>query len=326
MQKTKSIDGKNEQMYYIPINIVKKLAEEEGFCDCGAAKCEKLNLSSFKDWLAKGYNASMSYLENYFDKRENPKLLVENTKTIFCFLMSYNDISNENTSDSSVANNKLKIASYAQRRDYHCVIKQKLNNIIARLQTQFPNLQAKAFVDTAPIRERDWAIKCGLGWKGKNSLLVTKKFGNKVFIGEILCDYESDYGTETKNLCGKCEKCLTSCPNNAILMDGTIDANLCISYQTIENKGDIPQNINLQNYIYGCDICLETCIWNIKAKKVPMQDIDVKELVCSLLDKIEKNEDCKEEFQKLKKLSPMDRIKYQKLLSNIEHNKKFEKN
>ncbi len=313
-------------MHYIPINIIKKLAKEEGFCDCGAAKCEKLDLSSFKDWLAKGYNASMSYLENYFDKRENPELLFENTKTIFCFLMSYNDISNENINDSNVANNKLKIASYAQRRDYHYVIKQKLNNIIVKLQMQFPNLQAKAFVDTAPIRERDWAIKCGLGWKGKNSLLVTKEFGNKVFIGEILCDYESDYSTETKNLCGKCEKCLTSCPNNAILTDGTIDANLCISYQTIENKGDIPLNIDLQNYIYGCDICLEACIWNTKAEKVPIQDIDVKELVCSMLGKIENNEDFKVEFQKLKKLSPMDRIKYQKLRSNIEHNKKFEKN
>ncbi|MBR1774341.1 MAG: tRNA epoxyqueuosine(34) reductase QueG [Bacteroidales bacterium] len=295
---------------FIPINIVKDLAIKEGFCDCGAAKCEKLDLTSFKEWLAKGYHASMSYLENYFDKRENPALLFENTKTVFCFLMSYND-------ESADKNYKFKIASYAQRKDYHYVIKQKLNNIIAQLQIQYSNLQAKAFVDSAPVKEREWAVKCGLGWKGKNSLLVTKEFGNKVFIGEILANCISDYAKEIPSSCGNCNKCLTSCPNNAILPDGNVNANLCISYQTIENKEEIPENINLRKYIYGCDICLNACIWNNKAKKTESQDCEVKNLICCMLDKIEKEEDFKSEFQKLRKLSPMDRIKYQKLLSNI---------
>lgn len=300
---------------YIPLNIIKDLAYKEGFCDCGAAKCEKLDLSSFKDWLAKGYHASMSYLENYFDKRENPALLVENTQSVFCFLMSYND----GTADTDKT---FKIASYAQRKDYHYTVKQKLNNIITQLQEQFPNLQARAFVDSAPVKERDWAVKCGLGWKGKNSLLVTKKFGNKVFIGEILANCTSDYSHEISNACGSCNKCLTSCPNGAIMENGNINANLCISYQTIENKQEIPENINLRNYIYGCDICLNACIWNNKAKKNEPQDSEVRSLVCSMLDKIERNEDFKSDFQKLRKLSPMNRIKYQKLLANVSLAKK----
>ena len=300
---------------YIPILTVKDLALKEGFCGCGATKAGKMDISSFKDWLAKGYNASMSYLENYLDKRENPALLLEGSRSIFSFIMSYND-------DSETSMHKFKIASYACRKDYHYTIKQKLNNIIIKLKDQYPDLQTKIFVDSAPVQERNWAIRCGLGWKGKNSLLVTKEFGNKVFIGEILANCTSDYAEETANACGNCNRCLTSCPNNAILSDGNINANLCISYQTIENKEEIPENINLRNYIYGCDICLNACIWNNRAKKTEVQDKEVKNLVCSMLDKIEKGEDFKSEFQKLRKLSPMDRIKYQKLLSNVELAKK----
>ncbi|MGP1514792.1 MAG: tRNA epoxyqueuosine(34) reductase QueG [Bacteroidales bacterium] len=302
-------------MNYIPIDLVKDLAKKEGFCDCGAAKCERMDLTLFKDWIARGYHGSMSYLERNFDKRENPELLFENTKTIFCFLMSYND---------EIVDKKynFKIASYAQRRDYHYTIKQKLNNIIIQLKLQFPGLQAKAFVDTAPIKEREWAIKSGLGWKGKNSLLVTKEFGNKIFISEILCNYISDYSKEIANYCGNCNRCIDSCPNRAILTNGNVNANLCISYQTIENKGSIPEKIDLKNYVYGCDICVNACIWNRKAKKEEIQDLDVKNVIRNVLSKIETEEDFKKDFQKLRKMSPMDRIKYSKFVSNVEIVKK----
>ncbi len=306
-------------MNYISFDIVRKLAEKEGFASCGATKSQQLDPTVFKHWLDKGYNASMSYLENNFDKRQMPELLFKDTKTIFCFLWSYND---ENITEG----HPFKIASYAQRKDYHYVIKQKLNNIISILQTQFNDFSARAFVDSAPIKEIEWAIRCGLGWRGKNSLLVNKQFGNKVFIGEILCNYTSDYYKEDnknkKDYCGSCNKCLNSCPNKAILPNRNIDANLCISYQTIENKESIPENINLNNYIYGCDICLNACIWNKKAKRIDRQDMEVKDLINSILSKIERNEDFKEQWQKLKKLSPMGRVKYQKFLSNIELVKK----
>jgi epoxyqueuosine reductase len=224
--------------------------------------------------------------------------------------MSYND-------EDVCKNYAYKIASYAQRKDYHYVIKQKLNSIISELQMQFAGLQAKAFVDTAPVGERNWAVKCGLGWMGKNSLLVTKQFGNKVFIGEIFASCTSDYGEEMKNQCGYCQKCIDACPNHAIMYNKTINSNLCISYQTIENKGDISEKIKTCGYIYGCDICLNACIWNKKANKIEIQDKEIKTLVCSMLKKIENGNITKEDFQKLRKISPMDRIKYEKLLSNI---------
>lgn len=298
----------------IPIEEVRKLALEEGFCDVGAAKCEKIDISSYKAWIAKGYNATMDYLQRNIDKREQPSFLVENTKTIFCFLMSYND-------EDVCKNSRYKIATYAQRRDYHRTIKQKLNNIILKLQSQYPNLQAKAFTDTAPIGEKMWASKCGLGWKGRNSMLVTKEFGNKIFIGEILANCESDYAKEINNHCGSCHRCIDACPNHAMMENGLINANLCTAYQTIENKGDIPNNIRTNGYIYGCDICLNACIWNNKAIRIETQDIDIKNLVCSMLDEINRDEISKTTFNRLRRKTPMERIKFDKFLSNIQHTK-----
>lgn len=294
---------------YLPLSQIKLLAKQEGFCDCGAAKVEKIDISSFKCWLAKGYNANMQYMKNYIDKREDISLLLQDSKTIFCFLMSYND-------EDITKNSVFHIASYAQRKDYHYTIKEKLRQIILILQKQYPNLQAIAYVDTAPIMEREWAVKCGLGWIGKNSILTTKQFGNKVFIGEIICNYYSDYAQKMKNSCGLCHRCIDICPNNAIKDDKTIDCNLCISYQTIENKDNASDNIDLKNYIYGCDLCLNACIWNNKAKKKDNEDNDVKNLVCNMLCKLKENTITKEDFQLLRKQSPMNRIKYEKILSN----------
>lgn len=309
-------------MSYLALDIIKDLAKKEGFVDCGATKSEELDLTAFKDWLSKGYNASMSYLENNLDKRQMPELLFKDTKTILCFLFSYND-------QDILQDSPFKIAQYAQRKDYHYVIKQKLNNIITTLQTQFKDFSARAFVDSAPIKEVEWAVRCGLGWRGKNSLLVTKQFGNKVFIGEILCNYTTDYYQENtltkQDYCGLCTACLNSCPNHAILPNRAIDANRCISYQTIENKETIPETIDLNNYIYGCDICLNACIWNRKAKTIDQQDKSVKDLIRTILTKIQRSEDFEDQWRQLKKLSPMGRVKYQKFLSNIELAKKQNK-
>lgn len=295
---------------YLPLPIIKSLSDKEGFCDCGAADVKKIDISLLKYWLANNYHANMKYMENHIDKREDISLLVPNAKTIFCFLMSYND-------EDISKNYKFKIASYAQRRDYHYVIKEKLNKIIKVLQTQYSCLQAVAFVDTAPIMEKEWAVRCGLGWIGKNSLLTTKHFGNKIFIGEIICNYSSDYTKEIKNYCGSCHICVDSCPNKAIKNNKTINSNLCISYQTIENKEDVNTDIDLNNYIYGCDICLNACIWNNKAIKINNQDDDVKRLVCSVLNGADNNTFDENILRRLRKISPMNRIKISKLISNI---------
>lgn len=297
---------------FINFDKIRELAFEQGFCDVGATELDKVEGDFFEQWLAKGYNASMQYMENYLDLRKDPRLLSPNSCTMFCFLMSYNDERVDN-------NSQYKIASYAQRKDYHYTIKEKLRNIISKIEENIPSLQAIAFVDSAPILERYWAEKCGLGWKGKNSLLVTKEFGSKVFIGEILCNISTNYPKRTiNNHCGTCTRCIDSCPNHAIKENKEIDCNLCISYQTIENKEPIPNSFNTNNYIYGCDLCLEACPWNKKAKKIPNQDTEVKELVCTTLEKIEQNKFEKGDFNKLKKQSPINRIKYEKLLSNIQ--------
>ena len=305
-----------ENYKYIKLEEIVALSQKQGFCAVGATKIEKVENDFLDSWLDKGYNASMKYMENYIELRKNPSLLVPYAKTILCFLMSYNDerVDNEHI---------FKIASYAQRKDYHFVMKEKLRNIISSLQEKYTDLQAIAFVDSAPVLERYWAEKCGLGWKGKNSLLVNKEYGSKVFIGEIFCNITTDYFEEQIiNRCGTCTRCIDICPNGAITKTGEIDSKRCISYQTIENKQEIPYTFDTKNYIYGCDLCIEVCPWNKKAKKVDNQDIETKELMNDVLNKISENELDRTDFNKLKKVTPLSRIKYDKLISNVENVKK----
>ncbi|MBQ9311592.1 MAG: tRNA epoxyqueuosine(34) reductase QueG [Bacteroidales bacterium] len=305
-----------ENSKYIKLEEIVALSQKQGFCVVGATKIEKVENDFLDSWLDKGYNASMKYMENYIELRKNPSLLVPYAKTILCFLMSYNDerVDNEHI---------FKIASYAQRKDYHFVMKEKLRNIISSLQEKYTDLQAIAFVDSAPVLERYWAEKCGLGWKGKNSLLVNKEYGSKVFIGEIFCNITTDYFEEQIiNRCGTCTRCIDICPNGAITKTGEIDSKRCISYQTIENKQEIPYTFDTKNYIYGCDLCIEVCPWNKKAKKVDNQDIETKELMNDVLNKISENELDRTDFNKLKKVTPLSRIKYDKLISNVENVKK----
>lgn len=301
-------------MCYIPFSLIQQLGKEEGFCQMGAVALSEIKENFFDTWLQKGMHASMSYMESYKDKRQNPAMLVEKAKTMICFLYSYND-------DRADANSPLKIAHYAQRKDYHYVIKEKLCNIIAKLQLQHKDFLARAFVDTAPIMERYWAKKCGLGWIGKSSLFINQQYGSKIFLGEIICNYITDYNTrEAKNMCANCSLCLNFCPNKAIGENKFFDAMKCISYQTIENKDKIPNDFKTMGYIYGCDICLEICPWNKKALKVPNQDIETKQLIKTILDKISQSTLEKKDFKNLSKLSPINRIKYEKFLDNISHN------
>ncbi|MEE1118457.1 MAG: tRNA epoxyqueuosine(34) reductase QueG, partial [Bacteroidales bacterium] len=259
-------------MRFLPLEIVKEKAISLGFNDCGAAKVEQLPTSKFDEWIKKGYNANMNYLNNYHSQRFNPCELLEGAKTVFSFIISYN-------TENQIEQYTHKIASYAQGFDYHKVIKNKLYILLEELKALYPDFQAKICVDTAPVMEKHWAVKAGLGWIGKNTCFISEKWGSKVFLAEIICNYESDYTQEVRNQCGNCRKCIESCPNQALNDQETgLDSNKCISYQTIENKDSIPCEIKLNNYIYGCDICLNACIRNNKAIKVnnefsPTQEI-----------------------------------------------------
>ncbi len=298
-------------MAYLPKKEIEELACLEGFCGTGAVEIKEVESDFLSQWLGKHFHASMSYMENYQEIRKNPALLTEDAQTVVSFLYSYND-------ERADKDSSFKIAHYAQRKDYHYVLKQKLNAIILKLQTKYPDFKARAFVDSAPVLERYWAEKCGLGWIGRSSLLINKDYGSKVFIGEIVCNYETDYNhKEAENLCRQCTLCLKSCPNNAITQEDVFNSRKCISYQTIENKENIPEGFETKGYIYGCDICLEVCPWNKQAKKAEEQDQETKLLIKEVLNKIEQGVLEKKDFKQLAKLSPLNRIKYEKFLDNI---------
>lgn len=294
---------------HIPLDFVRSEALKLGFQDCGAAKADLCEHSRLKEWLSENYNADMAYMAENYEKRIDVRKLVEGAKTVFSFLISYNN-------SDTYANNG-RIASYAMGKDYHKVLKTKLYTLLETIRTQYPDFEARVFVDTAPILERQWAVEAGLGWIGKNSCLVSKRFGNKVFIAELVCNYTSDYSEKQSNACGNCNKCVESCPNDAIVADGVIDCRKCVSYQTIENKRSIPSNINLGGYVYGCDICLNACIWNNKAEQCNNEEFLPTEGMKNLLQKIETHTLEKSDFNKAKKTSPIERIKFEKLIDNL---------
>jgi epoxyqueuosine reductase len=302
---------------YIAFDTIKSLALKAGFQDCGAIEIKKFDISFFKNWIDRGYNADMQYLERYIDIRENPSLLLENSKSLISFIVSYNIELPDNKDD-----NMLKFASYSLFNDYHKAIKQALYELIHCIQDIYPNFKAIAFVDSAPILEKVIAKEAGLGWIGKNSLLINKTFGSKILIGEIITNFSTDYNKDIEiDLCKECNICINSCPNSAILNNKTIDSRLCNSYHTIENKHNIPPNINLNYYIFGCDICLKACPWN--KKEIEISKILTLNPNMQIFEQnINKKITDKTDFNKANKNSSLSRIKFSKLIDNINHNGK----
>jgi len=239
-------------------------AIEIGFDACGISASRELteHADNFNSWLANGYNAEMQYMANNVEKRLNPALLHEGTKSIITVLLNYYP-------SQLQSSNTYQVAKYAYGKDYHFVVKEKLNQLAEFINNNIEPINGRAFVDSAPVLDQLWAVESGLGWIGKNSLLINKKLGSFFFIGHLFVDIElENNNTLHKNYCGSCTKCIDSCPTKAIIANGIIDANKCISYQTIEKKGDISTEIknNINNRIFGCDICQDVCPWNKKIK------------------------------------------------------------
>ncbi|MDR1005352.1 MAG: DUF1730 domain-containing protein [Bacteroidales bacterium] len=296
---------------YIPFSYVQHLAFLEGFQDSGAAKAEKLPSDFFSSYLNHNYYASMSFLQRNIDIRLNPSLLLPSAKSVFVFLLSYNT--------DLKPDFPLKIASYALLNDYHKLIKSKLYTIASRICEKYPDFKFKICVDSVPIFEKIWANKALSGSIGKNSLFISKDFGSKVLLGEIICNFSTDYTQQDDiNLCNDCTLCIDSCPNNAILPDKTIDSSKCIAYHTKINKDSIPDNIDLWNYIFGCDICLDVCPHNYKTFVNTNADIQPQKAVLDLLNKVSENSMTDSDLRKAKKCSGLENIKFEKLLSNIQ--------
>lgn len=242
---------------------IKKHAAEIGFDLCGVAPCRHLadNERHFRDWLDRGYQSSLSYLERNLDKRFDPRQLVDGARTVVVCAVGYKN----RFSEGYPPQWRTKIASYACMTDYHTTIKGMLARLAAALRTEYPTLGGRAFVDTAPLLEKQWAVEAGLGWIGRQSLLITPRYGSFVLLGELLLTDEADtYDTPFEGTrCGRCRNCIESCPTGAIVAPRTIDTRRCISCHTIERESDY--TVDLDGWIFGCDRCQSCCPYNQKA-------------------------------------------------------------
>ncbi len=251
----------------VKLSIIAK-AQELGFDDVGFTPISELkeHRSKLQSWLDKGYHAGMSYMANHTDKRLNPALLVENARSVISLIHNYYPSEHQ-------ASGSPMIARYAYGQDYHDVLRSKMKLLCDFIKEQhFPVLEGRFFADSAPVMERVWAVKAGLGWIGRNGLLIHRRLGSFVFLSELITNLEVDDSPEFPNRCGNCTRCIDACPTGALLGGGVLDANRCISYLTIEHRGDIPDYFQgrFQNRIFGCDICQEVCPWNRKA--IPHQE------------------------------------------------------
>jgi epoxyqueuosine reductase len=294
--------------------FIKAKALEMGFSDCGIIEARNLLEEEihYQIWINKGYNAGMDFFKVNNDKRFNPKKLVENTKSIISVLYNYYP---KNIQSKS----RYKISKYALSDDYHKVIKLKLQELLNYINTELKPVSGSVFTDSAPVLEKAVARRAGLGWIGKNSLLLSKK-GTFFFIGEIFVDIELFYDKQMKyEYCGSCTKCKDACPTNAIYEDYKVDANRCIAYHTIENKGQIPEEFRekFNNWIYGCDICQDVCPWNSKIEP----NVEANQQILDLTDNDFENMDEKK-FDEIFAKSAIKRAKFQKFKQNIEFCKK----
>ncbi len=236
-------------------------AKELGFLDIRFAKAEFMEPEAkrLEQWLSEKRNGQMSYLENHFDKRLDPTLLVPGAKTVIS--LSFNYFNPESQKDESAP----KIAKYAYGKDYHKFIKKKLHRLLNYINEEVGEVSGRAFVDSAPVLERDWAKRAGLGWIGKHTLLLTKGVGSYFFLAELIIDLELEYDTPVSEHCGSCRKCIDACPTEAIDEQGLVmDGSKCISYLTIELKDAMPKEFDgkMDNWMFGCDVCQQVCPWN----------------------------------------------------------------
>lgn len=240
--------------------LIKAKAKKFGFQNCGISKAGFLEEDArpFENWLKNNYHGQMQYMENYFDKRLDPTLLVEGSKSVIS--LSYNYFPEEKISDFGT----FKISKYAYGQDYHEIIKAILEEMVAELKEEIGDFHCRVFTDSAPVLERSWARKSGIGWVGKNANLITKQSGSFYFLAEIICDLDLTEDKLTTDHCGTCRKCIDACPTEAIVSDKIIDGSKCISYATIELKNEIPESFKnkMEDWMFGCDICQDVCPWN----------------------------------------------------------------
>lgn len=294
--------------------LIKSEAKRLGFLSCGISKAEFLEKEAprLEKFLNKNMQGEMSYLENNFDKRLDPTLLVPDSKSVVSLLLNYYP-------EKKQGEGTYKISKYAYGNDYHFVIKDKLKHLMNFIQEEIGEVHGRVFVDSAPVLDKAWAAKSGLGWIGKHSNLITKDTGSFYFIAELIIDLELDYDHPTTDHCGTCTACIDACPTQAIVGPYVVDGSKCISYFTIELKNEIPSNVKgkFNDWMFGCDICQDVCPWNrfSKPHKEPLFNPKPELLSNSIKDWEEMTE---EVFQNIFRKNPVKRTKFTGLIRNIE--------
>lgn len=294
--------------------FIKSEAQRLGFLSCGISKAAFLEQEAprLENWLQNQRNGQMAYMENHFDKRLDPTLLVTGAKSVVSLLLNYYPPELQR-SDS------YKISKYAFGQDYHFVIKEKLNALLFEMQSFIGEISGRAFVDSAPVLDKAWAAKSGLGWIGKNSNLITKQVGSFYFIAELIIDLELDYDTATTNHCGNCTACIDACPTDAIVAPYVVDGSKCISYFTIELKDNLPQELKgkFDDWAFGCDVCQDVCPWN-KFSIAHNEPLFNPNPMLLTMSKRDFEEITNETFKMVFKNSAVKRTKFEGLKRNIE--------
>jgi len=297
---------------------IKQKAIELGFSKVGIAKAEKLldEAERLRQWLERKYHADMLWLKNNFEKRINPENILPDAKSIIVVGLNYFQ------KIPPAKKEQGKISIYALGKDYHIVLKSKLENLLNFIKEICPNVNAKIYVDTGPVMEKVWAVRAGLGWIGKHTNLITKEFGSWIFLGVLICDLELEYDEPMADFCGKCTRCINACPTSAIVEPYVLDSNKCISYWTIEFKGEnFPEGIKKKfgNLIFGCDICQEVCPWNIKFQKETTVE-EFKAFEHNINPDLFKLSNLTvDEFNLLYKFSPIKRAKFFGFMRNVKN-------
>ncbi|WP_433765338.1 tRNA epoxyqueuosine(34) reductase QueG [Flavobacterium ginsenosidimutans] len=293
--------------------FIKEEAKRLGFLSCGISKAGFLEQEAprLENWLKNNRNGQMAYMENHFDKRLDPTLLVDDGKSVVSLLLNYYP-------DSFQNDESFKISKYAYGQDYHFVIKDKLKELLHSIQENIGEVSGRAFVDSAPVLDKAWAAKSGLGWIGKNSNLITQKVGSFYFIAELIIDLELEYDHAVTDHCGTCTACIDACPTQAIVAPYIVDGSKCISYYTIELKENLPNEMKgkFDEWMFGCDTCQDVCPWNrfSKPHSEPLFNPNPDLLSFTKKDWMEITE---ETFKLVFKNSPIKRTKFEGLKRNI---------
>lgn len=294
---------------------IKSESQRLGFDYCGISKADFLEEEAprLENWLNNNMHGQMSYMQNHFDKRLDPRLLVPGAKSVISLLLNYYPSEKQNDETAP------KISKYAFGEDYHFVIKEKLNQLLEFIRENIGDVDGRVFVDSAPVMDKAWAKKSGLGWIGKNSNLINKNSGSFYFIAELIIDLELEQDGPVKDYCGTCTRCIDACPTDAIVAPYVVDGSKCISYFTIELKENIPNEVKgkFDNWTFGCDICQDVCPWNRFSKPHKEKHFQPKDDLLGMT-KSDWEELTEETFKRVFKNSAVKRTKFNGLKRNLE--------